>query len=138
MARSPRRHRTNLSLVMLALQVTAAVVHIVPSLVYPVLSVRTTTRIVAEINSLGPVWVLCFGVSSLLLGITLRLGRGETYGHLACAAVWVFYATGLWLGTFATSPHGTVLFPIVATMTVTVHFITAASYNEDADGRAGR
>jgi hypothetical protein len=129
-----RRHRTNLSLVMLALQLVATGIHVVPALVYPATGVRTTTRIVAEISSLGPVWVLTFGASSLVLGLTLWLKRGQAYGHLAAAAVWVMYATGLWLGTFANHPHGTVFFPTVATVITIVHVITAASYNEDAEG----
>jgi hypothetical protein len=112
------------------LQLVATGLHVVPSLVYPHTALKTT-RVVAEINSLGPVWVLLFGVTSLGLGAALWWNRGETYAHLACAGTWVFYATGLWIGAFGEQPHGTILFPVVATMTVLFHTILAASYNED-------
>jgi hypothetical protein len=136
MERPFRRHyRLQSSVVLLVLQVAATALHVIPSLVYPPVSVRTTTRVVVAIQHLGPVWVLLFGCSSLALGAALwfgRPGRGEAYGHLFCAGVWVFYATGLWWGAFAEQPHGTVLFPVLATCVVGFHTIVAASYNEDA------
>lgn len=123
---------------LLGLQVIAAGLHVVPSLVYPVSSVRTTTRVVAQVNALGPVWVLLFGLSSLLLGTTLAANRAQVHGHLSCATVWVMYATGLWIGSLATEPHGTVFFPVIATFVVIFHMLLAASYNEDAASRPGR
>jgi hypothetical protein len=133
-----RQYRTPASVVLLALQAVATGLHVVPSLVYPPANVRTTTRIVAEISSLGPVWVLVFGVSSLVMGVTLAIDRGQAHAHLICAAVWVMYATGLWIGSLAVAPHGTVLFPVVATFVVIFHMLLAASYNEDAAGRSRR
>ena len=133
-----RQYRVSASVVLLVLQVTATALHVVPSLVYPVVAVRTTTRVVAQINSLGPVWVLAFGISALILGATLRLDRGQAHGHLICAAVWVMYATGLWIGSLAAEPHGAVFFPVITTFVIIFHMLLAASYNEDAAGRPRR
>lgn len=132
MDKQARQHyRFQISAALLLLQVVATALHVVPDLVYAHASVRTTTRVVAEINSLGPVWVLLFGTSALILGAALWWGKRETYAHLACAGVWVFYAAGLWLGAFAAQPHGTVFFPIIVTAVAGLHTILAASYNED-------
>jgi hypothetical protein len=136
MDRPFRRHyRLQSSVILLVLQLVATALHVIPSLVYPSNTAVRTTRIVVEIQHLGPIWVLLFGLSSLSLAAALwfgRPGRGEAYGHLFCAGVWVMYATGLWLGAFAEAPHGTVLFPVLATFLVGFHTVVAASYNEDA------
>lgn len=132
-----RQYRTPASLVLLTLQVIATGLHVVPSLVYPATTaIRTTTRVVAQISSLGPVWVLVFGVSSLLLGGAMAINRGQVHSHLICAAVWVMYSTGLWIGSLAAQPHGAVFFPVIASFVVVFHMLLAASYNEDA-GRHG-
>lgn len=114
------------------------VLHAVPGLVYAPRIGRTTTRVVAYIQDLGPLWVLAFGATALLLGLTLLRRRGVHYGHLACAAVWVMYAVALWIGALADSPHGTVFYPTVTTVLVAIHMILAASYNEDAGREARR
>jgi hypothetical protein len=123
------------SLLLLGLQAVAAVLHAVPGLVYPSRTGRTTTRLVAYIQDLGPLWVLAFGVSSLLLGGLLWRGRGVHYGHLGCAAVWVMYVVALWIGALADTPHGTVFYPVVTTIVFSFHLLLAASYNEDAERR---
>lgn len=137
----PVRHRYRLqsSLVLLILQLVATALHVVPSLVYPRTATRTTTRVVAEINSLGPVWVTLFGLTALMLAAALWWNRRETYAHLLCAGTWVFYSSSLWLGAFAATPHGTVFFPVVASAVAVFHTILAASYNEDlADAQERR
>ncbi len=135
MDRPFRRHyRLQSSVILLALQLAATAVHVVPSLVYPSAATARTTRVVVEIQHLGPVWVLLFGASSLTLASGLwfgKPGRGELIGHLFCAAVWVFFSSSLWLGAFAVTPHGTVLLPLVATFVILFHTILAASFNED-------
>jgi hypothetical protein len=133
-----RQYRLQSSVVLLMLQAVATVLHVFPNLIYSTHGIRTTTRIVAEIQSLGPIWVFAFGLSSIALVTTLWFKRGETYGHLACATIWVMYATGLWLGTFVEKPHGTVFFPVVASFIVAFHSIVAASYNEDEANKGGR
>lgn len=111
---------------------TATVLHAVPRLVYAPRTGRTTTRVVAYIQDLGPLWVLAFGVTSLLLAAALLRRRGVHYGHLACATVWVIYAVALWIGALADTPHGTVFYPVVVTIVFGFHLLLAASYNEDA------
>lgn len=133
MARDRRRHRTQESVALLGLQIVATAVHIVPRLVYAQRTIRTTTRIVAELADLGPVWVVLFGVTALGLGASLWWRRGEATAHILCAGVWVFYDVGLWIGALADSPRGTVFFPVVVLVIVVVHVILASSYNEDAE-----
>lgn len=133
-----RRFRARASLVLLALQLAATGLHVVPSLVYPSSPYRTTTRIVAALSGLGPLWVLLFGLTSLLLTVGLLRGRGAHYGHVGCAGVWVFYATGLWFGAFGSIPHGTVLFPLLASFMVVFHMFLASSYNRDAANQPTR
>jgi hypothetical protein len=111
--------------------------HAVPGLVYASRLGRSTTRIVAYIQDLGPLWVLAFGITSLILSVALVRRRGVHYGHLACAGVWVVYAVALWIGALADKPHGTVFYPTVTTVLVAIHVILAASYNEGA-GREAR
>lgn len=123
------RHRIQESVALLILQVAATALHVVPTLVY---SGHPTTRVVAYISSLGPVWVLCFGATSLTLGASLWWRGRQDYAHLACAGVWVFYAVALFVGAFAGSPHGTIFFPIVASAIVVVHTILAIGYSDDA------
>lgn len=125
------RHRLQVSYTLLALQVVAAAIHAVPDLVYPTRAGRTTTRIVAYIQNLGPTWVALFGVSALLLAGCLLLRRHVHYGHLASAAVWVMYATALWIGAYADLPHGTIFYPTLATVIVIIHMLLASSYNDD-------
>jgi hypothetical protein len=131
--RDRRRHRTQESVVLLVLQVAAMAVHIVPRLVYASASERTTTRIVAYLAELGPLWVLAFGVTALGLGAALWWRRGLAQAHVLAAGVWVFYDVGLWIGALAEHPRGTVLFPVVVVAVIVVHVILAASYNEDGD-----
>lgn len=123
------RHRIQESVALLILQVAATALHVVPKLVY---SAHPTTRIVAYISSLGPIWVLLFGATSLMLGASLWWKGRQDYAHLACATVWVFYMVALFVGAFASSPHGTVFFPAVAAAIVGVHSILAVSYSDDA------
>lgn len=132
---SPRRHRSQLSVALLVLQVVAAVLHVTPSLVYPTRPI--TARIVLYISHLGPVWVLAFGLTSVALAVAYWVARYLDYAHLAAAGVWVMYSSSLWIGALAQSPRGTVLFPCVATALVAVHTIIAASYS-DAAGREAR
>jgi len=132
---SAPRHRLQVSITLLCLQAVAAILHAVPGLVYATRVGRTTTRVVAYIQDLGPLWVFAFGISSLFLGATLLRGRGMHYGHLACASVWVMYAVALWLGALADTPKGTVFYPTVTSVLVFIHLILAISYNENAGVR---
>lgn len=132
----PQRHRSQLSVALLGLQIVAAVLHAFPALVYP-RGNATTTRIVVYISQLGPVWVIAFGLTALVLAGLLTTGRGLHFAHLACAAVWVMYASSLWVGALGSDPRGTVFFPCLATTMVIVHVITASSYN-DFYGREAR
>lgn len=132
------RHRVQVSAVLLTLQLTATVLHAVPGLVYATRAGRTTTRVVAYIQDLGPLWVFAFGVSGLVLAVALLRHRGVHYGHLACASVWVMYAVALWIGALADTPHGTVFYPTVTSVLVAIHMILASSYNEDAGREARR
>lgn len=118
---------------LLVLQVVATAVHIVPRLVYAPRLIRTTTRIVAALAELGPVWVVAFGVTALGLGAALWWRRGQVTAHILCGAVWVFYDANLWIGALADTPRGTVFFPVVVAVIVAWHVIVAASYDEDAD-----
>jgi hypothetical protein len=130
----PSRHRiarTQVSVVLLFLQLVATALHVVPSLVYASYG-HPTTRIVAYISSLGPLWVLLFGATSVGMLVALRTGKGAYLAHVACGGVWVFYTIALWFGALASSPHGTVLFPVVTTALVFVHTILAGSYSDDA------
>jgi hypothetical protein len=127
-----RRHRVQESVALLVLQIVATGLHVVPRLVYALPSARTTTRIVATLAELGPVWVVAFGVSALGLGAALWWRRQLASAHVMAAAVWVFYTVNLWIGALAVHPHGTVFFPIVTTLVIIFHMILAASYNEDA------
>jgi hypothetical protein len=129
-------HRLQVSYTLLTLQAVAAVVHAVPGLVYANRVGRTTTRVVAYIQDLGPVWVAAFGLSALLLAGALLRRRYVHYGHLACASVWVMYAVALWTGALLDTPHGTIFYPILASVVVVLHVVLASSYNDDVRGRA--
>jgi hypothetical protein len=131
--RDRRRRRVRESVALLVLQVVATAVHIVPRLVYSQRAGRTTTRIVAQLAELGPIWVVVFGVTALGLGAALWWRRGQAAAHILCGAVWVFYDANLWIGALADTPRGTVFFPVVVALIVVWHVILAASYDEDAD-----
>lgn len=131
-----QRHRLwrNLSAVTLALQVAATVLHTLPGLVYPVRP--TTTTVVVYINSLGPIWVTLFGVTSLALLGSLLGKRFMNYAHLTAAAVWVLYTSALVTGAVATG--GTWLFPTVTSTIALVHAVLASGYDDDASKKARR
>jgi hypothetical protein len=128
------KHRTRESMLLLILQLVATGLHVDPQLVYARPGARTTTRLVAYLAELGPVWVLTFGATSLLLTVSLLKMRAVWMAHLLCATVWVFYAAGLWIGALLDTPHGTVFFPSVATAVATMHVILGVSYSDDDSG----
>jgi hypothetical protein len=130
---SHRRHRVQESIALLGLQVVATAVHIVPRLVYSQRTNRITTRIVAQLAELGPLWVVMFGVTALMLSAALWWRHGQATAHILCGAVWVFYDANLWIGALADTPRGTVFFPITVAIIVAWHLIVATSYNDDAD-----
>lgn len=138
MIKEPTRHRVQLSVALLVLQAVAAVLHSIPSLVYA--SARpTTTRVVAYVSQLGPIWVLVFGLTALGLLVCLLRGHSNALAvaHLIAGGSWVMYASSLWIGALAANPHGTVLYPCIATALAVVHSIIASSYNDTA-GREAR
>jgi hypothetical protein len=139
MMRDPTRHRVHLSVALLVLQAIAAVLHAVPSLVYSTTARPTTTRVVAYVSQLGPIWVLVFGITALGLLVTMIRGRSAhlAVAHLVAAGSWVMYASSLWIGALAAEPHGTVFYPCITTAMAIVHSIIASSYNDTA-GREAR
>lgn len=117
---------------MALLQAVAAVMHAFPRLVYP--NRPTTTTVIVYINSLGPVWVVLFGVTALGIAASLYTRRWMNWSHLAAAAVWVAYASALGYGAWSTG--GTWFFPAVAAAVVFVHTKLASGYDDDAGKEA--
>lgn len=116
------------------LQAVAAVMHAFPRLVYP--DRPTTTTVIVYINSLGPVWVVLFGVTALGLAVSLCKRRWMNWGHLTSAAIWVLYMSALSYGAWATK--GTWFFPVVAAALVFIHTKLAFGYDDDAGKEARR
>lgn len=110
------------------LQLALAVLHLFPALVF---SDSPTTRVLRVINGLGPWWVIGFGASSAALLLGLRVRRWRHAGHLACAFVWVVYATALWIGAYAVTPAGPIRLAIVCTGLAVIHTVTASQYAND-------
>lgn len=119
---------------LLAFQLVAAVFHCFPSLVYPARP-TTTAGVVALSQNIGPIWVVLFGVSALLLVLGLARGRGLHWAHAACSTVWTIYAAVLFTGAIVT--HGTFWFPSVVMFLAVLHVLCAWFYN-DEEGRAAR
>lgn len=113
--------RMVLSWVFASLQVIFAVIHGFSFLVYP--AHPSTVRVVAYIQTLGPIWVYAFGGTSVLLITALLLRRLLPFTHSACAGVWAGYASALWVGALFDRPEGVVSFPIVATIIMIGHVV---------------
>jgi 4-hydroxybenzoate polyprenyltransferase len=124
-----------MSWVLLGIQLVVAGVHLVPRLVY--LPNPRTARVIEFINTtLGPWWVVLFGLSTVALFLTLQRKRFRHFGHLSCVFVWVAYTVALWFGALTSRPVGPVLFASVATGLVFVHLVVATAYADDP--REGR
>lgn len=113
--------RMVLSWVFASLQLIFAVIHGFSFLVYPLHP--STVRIVAYIQSLGPIWVYTFGGTSALLIASLLSRRLLPFSHSTCAGVWAGYAAALWVGALADKPAGVVSFPILATVITIGHVV---------------
>jgi len=118
-----------MSWVLLAVQVVVAVLHGFPSLVYR--PNPRTARVVEFINSLGPWWIVAFGLSATVLLVSLWRRRYRHLGHLACMFAWVVFAVALWFGALASRPIGPILFACVATGLVLMHLVIATAYADD-------
>ena len=113
--------RLVLSWVFASLQVIFAIIHGFSFLVYP--AHPSTVRIVAYIQSLGPIWVDAYGATSLLLIVSLLLRRLLPFSHSCCAGVWAGYSAALWWGALADRPMGVISFPVVATIIMIGHIV---------------
>jgi hypothetical protein len=129
-------HRVTLSWVLLGIQAVVSVLHGFPRLVYR--PNPQTARIVEFINSLGPYWVVAFGLSTVALVVSLVWHRYRHIGHLACMFTWVVFAVALWFGALASNPIGPILFACVATGLVLVHLVIATAYADDPRERRHR
>lgn len=92
--------------------------------------------VVVYIDSLGPVWVILFGATTLGLAASLYRRKCMNWAHLSAAAVWVLYASALVYGAWATS--GAWFFPVVAAAIAFVHARLASGYDDDASRGARR
>lgn len=113
--------RMALSWILVVLQVIFAVIHGFNFLVYP--AHPSTVRIVAYIQSLGPIWVDAYGSTAVLLITALLLRRMVAFSHSCCAAVWAGYSAALWLGALSDRPTGVISLPIVTTLIMIIHIV---------------
>lgn len=113
--------RLALSWILAGLEVIFAVIHAFNFLVYP--ANPTTVKIVAYIQSLGPIWVDSYGFTAVLLIVALCTRRLLAFSHACCAAVWSGYAAALWLGALSDRPTGVISFPIVTTLIMIIHIV---------------
>jgi hypothetical protein len=95
---------------------------------------RTSTGVVAYINSLGPVWTVAFGVSAALLGALLVFKRGALYGHVFCGAVFAAFTGALFTSAILNSPAGPFTYPALALFMVFANGVLVFSYS-DGGGR---
>lgn len=119
---------------MFILQALAAVLHSFPRLVSP--GRPTTMTVVVYIDSLGPVWVILFGVTALGLAVSLYRRQCMNWAHLSAAVVWVLYTSALIVGAWATK--GAWFFPVVTAAIVFIHAKLASGYDDDASRSARR
>jgi hypothetical protein len=123
--------RFQLSVLLAVAQVAIGVLHLWPHLVYP--SNPATTKVVAALSGLGPVWVVWFGLSGLLLVLSLYANRLIHVAHMLTGSSWLAYAFALEVGAWAS--HGTHFLPAVTAIIAAVHIVAAVSYSNDARER---
>lgn len=123
--------RWQLSVVLAVAQLAIGILHLWPRLVYP--ANPATTKVVAALSGLGPVWVVWFGLSGIALVLSLYANRLLHVAHMLTGSSWLAYAFALEVGAW--SSHGTHLLPAVATIVAAVHIIAAVSYSNDARER---
>jgi hypothetical protein len=123
--------RWQLSVLLAVAQVAIGVLHLWPHLVYP--ANPATTKVVAALSSLGPVWVAWFGVTGIALIVSLVANRLIHVAHMLAGSSWIAYAFALEVGAW--SSHGTHFLPAVTAIVAAVHIISAVSYSNDARER---
>jgi hypothetical protein len=98
--------------------------------------------VVLYIDSLGPVWQAGFGLSTLALAAGLIWHRVLAWAHTGSGAVTTTYASSLWIGFFASSPHPPPLptagYALATSAVALWHFQIGVAYADIIDPRRRR
>lgn len=87
--------------------------------------------VVAYIGALGPVWVVGFGLSGLLLVASVAWWRAVlSVAHALACGVMGALAIALWIGALASQPEGPVVSAALATAVTAAHIALSWFYVE--------
>lgn len=115
-----------------ALQFTFSILHTHAPWAYRV-DGRTSTGVVAYINSLGPVWTILFGASGLVLGVACSLRKLQWVGHAACGSIFAGFMCALFVSAIFNSPAGPFTYPTLALFVTFAHGVMVYSYSSGGE-----
>lgn len=129
-----RARRVAASWVLCCLQLAFSILHTHAPWAYRV-DGRTSTGVVAYINSLGPVWAVLFGVTAVIMAGLLVIGEegwwlsSKTWvGHLLCGVVFAAFTAALFTSAISNTPAGPFTYPTLAFFITFSHGILTLSY----------
>lgn len=129
-----RARRAAASWVLCCLQLSFSILHTHAPWAYR-LDGRTSTGVVAYINSLGPVWAVLFGVTAMVTAGLLVLndksgwfGRTVWVGHMLCGGVFTAFTAALFTSAISNTPAGPFTYPTLALFITFSHGILTFSY----------
>lgn len=129
--RQRRSPRPFASWTLCSLQWVFALLHLVPPWAYSSAG-RTSVGVVAYINSLGPIWTIDFGLTSMILTVALLLRPKLLWvAHLLCGASFAAYSSALFFSAAFNHPAGPFTYPTLALFIFFAHGVLGYSYGGD-------
>ncbi len=126
--------RAAASWVLCCLQLAFSILHTHAPWAYRV-DGRTSTGVVAYINSLGPVWATLFGITSVVMMVLLLFRESEGllrrkvwFGHMLCGGVFAAFTAALFTSAVSNMPAGPFTYPTLALIVTFSHGILTLSY----------
>ena len=126
--------RVAASWVLCCLQLAFSILHTHAPWAYRV-DGRTSTGVVAYINSLGPVWAVLFGVTAVVMAGLLVISEEGWWlskkiwlGHMLCGVVFAAFTAALFTSAIANTPAGPFTYPTLAFFITFSHGILTLSY----------
>lgn len=89
--------------------------------------------LVAYIEQLGPIWIISFGVSAVVLAASLVIRRYLPAAHSLSSAVWAGYSTAVLWTALTNDPKGPYLTSSLAVVITIINLMLVVGYVDYRD-----
>lgn len=112
-------------------QIIFALLHLYSPLAYR-MGQQSTTYVVSYITTLGPYWVVLFGITGILLLVSLmKQSKWRWKAHLSCGSIFCGYTAALFTGAIFDHPFGPFTYPAMSLVITIGHALLMLSYGGD-------